>query len=49
MQFKAAGWNFEFVLILAPSLDKSGMTTTAWCHKAWIQPLVTACVCFGRE
>ncbi len=30
----AAGRNFEFVLILAATLEKSHMTTTTWCPKA---------------
>ncbi len=34
VEFKAAGWNFEVVLVLAASLDNSGMTNTAWCRKA---------------
>ncbi len=34
MNVKAAGGNFEFVLILAATLDKSGMNTTTWCRKA---------------
>ncbi len=31
---QAAGWKSEFVLILAATLDKSGMTITTWCHRA---------------
>ncbi len=30
---EAAGWNFDFMLTLAATLDKSGMTTTASCCK----------------
>ncbi len=33
-QFKAAGRNFDFVLILAPTLAKSSMTTTTCCREA---------------
>ncbi len=34
LSFTAAGWNCEFVLILATTLDKSDMTTPTWCSKA---------------
>ncbi len=33
VKFKATMRNFQFLLILAPPLDKSGSDTSTFCHK----------------
>ncbi len=46
---KAAVRNFEFVLILAASLDRSGTTPPHGVVKPCIQQPLTACIHLGRE